>query len=92
MNAARADLNEKEDVQGLQAQRLNREKVTRQELVTVVFPKRAPRGSSTLALWGWRNVMSTQDVLEGRFADRHRQLFQLPVQLTPTPTVFACQL
>ena len=92
MNATRADLNEKEDVQSLQAQRLNREKVTRQELVTVVFQKRAPRGCSTLTLWGGRNAMPAQDVADGRFPDRHRQFFQLPVQLTPTPTVFACQL
>jgi hypothetical protein len=50
MNAARADLNQEEDVQSLQAQRLNREKVTRKPLVTAVFQKCAPRGCSTLAL------------------------------------------
>ncbi len=92
MNATRADLNEKEAVQSLQAQRLNREKVTRQELVTVVFQKRAPRGCSTVAFWGGRNAVTAQDVTDGRFANRHGQFFQLPGQLTPTPTVFACQL
>ncbi len=35
--------------------------------------------------------MATQDVAEGRFADRHAQFFQLPVQLAAAPTVLACQ-
>lgn len=79
MDAPRAHFQEEEHVEYLQAERLDDEEIARQERVTVVLQKCMPRRRPVFLQLSERNIVTAQDVAEGRFADHHAQLFQLPV-------------
>jgi hypothetical protein len=84
VDPARAQLDEEEDVQGLEAERLDGEEVAGQQLVLVAVDEIAP-GRHPPPLRGGRHAVPPEGRPHGRGADRLAELGQLALDAAMPP-------
>ena len=89
VHAPRANLEEEQDVDRLQEERLDGEEVAGQELLPVPAQAGPPGVAASPALRGGRDVVPLEDVADGRAAEGVAQLAQLAVDpaVAPAPVL-----